>query len=100
MTTEERVEALRVTLGSSGWTQVIKPALTTAISGATLSLVSSTRADNEKNVTDDALKGRIIALNWVQNWEDNLQILVEQLEAVEKAQLQAVPSTEGGSPYS
>ena len=77
---------------------MIRPALEMVIAQTTRALISGLRAEGDK-VTDDNLKGRIIALEWVKRWEVRCEESVIELEQLESVKRDTEPATEGGSPY-
>jgi hypothetical protein len=80
MTTAERAEALQNTLTTRGWVDVIKPTLQAAIANLVQQWKTGARPEGEANVSDNDLKQRIIALEWVLDWDNKLARIVEQLE--------------------
>jgi hypothetical protein len=99
MTTQEKIDALKHTLTTRGWIDVIRPALIAAINTAEQQWLTGARPTAEANVTDEALKGRVIAFRWLLGQERQMAGLVAQLEAVEKLAAETEPAIEGGSPY-
>jgi hypothetical protein len=99
MNTEEKVSALRHTLTSRGWIDVIKPALLAAMSGLQQEWLSGSRSTGREKVTDDMLRGNIISLQWMLGWERQADKLVKELETLQELQRETVPASEGGSPY-
>jgi hypothetical protein len=99
MNTEEKVSALRHTLVSRGWIDVIKPALLAAMSGLQQEWLSGSRSTGREKVTDDMLRGNIISLQWMLGWERQADKLVKELETLQELQRETVPASEGGSPY-
>lgn len=99
MTTEERLEALQHTFMTRGWKEVLYPALELAAEATTNELVTGARAKGRERMTDDMLRGQIIAMRWMLGQVTNAKTLLEQLEQVDKVRQETEPASEGGSPY-
>ena len=99
MTSEEKIQALRYTLVSDGWKEVIKPALDLTISNLESNWLNGSRPKGQEQMTDDAIKGRIWSLVWMRSWEQRLDNLVKMLEAEQQAGQESADTGEGGSPY-
>ena len=102
MTTGERIDALNSMFSSRGWIDVVEPALVLMIEQYTLQLITSTRPkgkDGDPVLSDEALKNRILAFQWVQDWKKIKATLVEQVEAAQAMKDRTPPVDEGGGPY-
>ena len=99
MNTEEKVSALRHTLTSRGWVDVIKPALIATIAGAEQEWLSGTRGTGREKVTDEMLRQTIMDMRWMLAWERQADKLVKELETLEALRRETEPAAEGGSPY-
>lgn len=77
MTPEETVGAIRSMLGTSGWSEVIKPALLKLRDQAILNLISP--ASPDKKFSDDFVKGQINALSWIITWDQRVEQLASEL---------------------
>ncbi len=84
MTLEERITALAGTLTSRGWLDIIIPALEAGITTADEQLMNGIRPKGQEKVSDDMLKGRILAFRWILGWKDRQKLLIEQLDAIER----------------
>ena len=99
MNTEDKIGALKSTLGSRGWVDVIKPALLAAINGSQQEWLSGARGQGREKISDDMLRGNIISMQWMLGWERQAEKLVKELETLEDMRRQTEPASEGGSPY-
>ena len=100
MTSEEKVTALGNLFNSTGWKEVVLPALELAIKNMEMHWINGTRPTGGETISDDVIKGRIWALVWMRGWEERRANLVHNLEAAQRAQNQETVSEGGGSPYS
>ena len=99
MTAEEKIEALGVTFSTKGWQDVIAPALNMAIAASVHAWSSGQRVKGEEAVTDEGLKQRVVALKWMQAWEANRKLLVDQVEAVRQNAEATEPANDTRGPY-
>jgi hypothetical protein len=79
--TEEQVHALKVTLSSQGWLEIIKPAIVKQIIDLERHWINGTRAKGEERITDDVIRGRIWSLVWLKEWEERLETKAHRLKA-------------------
>jgi len=77
----------------------VDPALELAAEATTNELVTGARAKGRERMTDDMLRGQIIAMRWMLGQVTNAKTLLEQLEQVDKVRQETEPASEGGSPY-
>lgn len=89
---EEKVNMLRTMVFGAGWQRVLKPAIVSIITETTNQVMTGQRAKGEETLGDDALKQRVLALNWVLSWEQRYQEMAEQIHVTD----QIVAATERG----
>lgn len=83
---QEYVEKLSSTLGTPGWTDIIKPALANLLHGSLNALVYGGAKDkNDQPIPDTEIRARIKIVNWVLEWDQKLAAAVDELVAM-KAQ--------------
>lgn len=92
MPREEKVNALRHMVHCMGWQKVFKPAVQAVLLSTTDNVMCGTREKGEELLTDEALKQRALALNWILSWEERYNELAEQIEIVH----QVAAATEHG----
>jgi len=96
---EEKVQALKYMLASDGWREVVEPALKISISGLENQWINGFRTKGQEGLTDEAIKGRIWSLVWMQSWPQRLDNLARMVEEELQAEQKTVDHGEGGSPY-
>lgn len=77
MLSAEQVDKLKLTLASSGWREVIFPAIQQRAQEAVKNLVlnPAERAGEYEGLADDQIRHRIRALEWMSRiWDLNIQV--------------------------
>ena len=94
---EERVAALRQLLSSSGWKDVLQPAIKLQISLLETQWINGVRAKGHESMSDDVLKGRIWSLSWIMGWEKRLEEMIKRMD--EEAEVWAKTEHHDGGVY-
>jgi len=80
LTLQEKAQALSVTVTSRGWIDVIAPALDQQIEDCIDDWKTGKSAEG---LSDEQLKQRVLALEWLKGWTRTAESLANQAHAVE-----------------